>query len=156
MESAEDYPKVKRAVERFQKLYDSISGEDTVGWTPNTAKSGDSSAAAKKELSADELIKAANVYFDTITEKMLDLAKSWKASGKDLTNPTTAKEFLMEAATEANDAAEEKLEKDMEINMPSFRAAIDKHGSNPAVGQTLGMLQMKQQQELMAAGIPMQ
>ena len=51
---------------------------------------------------------------------MLDLAKSWKASGKDLTNPTTAKEFLMEAATEANDAAEEKLEKDMEINMPSF------------------------------------
>ena len=31
MESPEEYPKVKRAVERFQKLYESISGEDVVG-----------------------------------------------------------------------------------------------------------------------------
>ena len=31
-----EYPKVKRAVERFQKLYESISGEDVVGWTPKS------------------------------------------------------------------------------------------------------------------------
>ncbi|KAL7530257.1 hypothetical protein ACHAXR_003392 [Thalassiosira sp. AJA248-18] len=164
MDSPEDYPKVKRAVERFQKLYDSISGEETTGWTPNKAKngvakggeSGGGSAVARKDLSPDELIKASTIYFDTITEKMIEIAKSWKESGKDIKDPSISTQFHLEASTDASEAAEEKLEKDLGISMHDFRAAIDKHSKMPAVGQTLGMLQMKQQQELVAAGIPMQ
>lgn len=160
MAKPDEYPKVKRAVERFQKLYDSISGEETVGWTPNKGKGsqggeGDASAT-KKELTPDELIQASTVYFDTITEKMIEIAKSWTASGKDIKDPSISKEFQLEASTDANEAAEEKLSKELGISMHDFRAAIDKYSRMPAVGQTLGMLQIKQQQELMAAGIPMQ
>eukprot|EP00581_Thalassiosira_minuscula_P031063 CAMPEP_0183769264 /NCGR_PEP_ID=MMETSP0739-20130205/20909_1 /TAXON_ID=385413 /ORGANISM="Thalassiosira miniscula, Strain CCMP1093" /LENGTH=290 /DNA_ID=CAMNT_0026008815 /DNA_START=9 /DNA_END=881 /DNA_ORIENTATION=- len=160
MESPDVYPKVKRAVERFQKLYDSISGEETVGWTPkkgssSTDREDGASDGAKKDLSPDELIKAATLYFDAITEKMVELAKSWKAQGKDLTNPTVAKQYHIEASTDANEAGEEKMMKEMGIKMSDFRSAVDKHSRLPAVGQTLGMLQIKQQQELMAAGVPM-
>eukprot|EP00579_Thalassiosira_antarctica_P005116 CAMPEP_0201884936 /NCGR_PEP_ID=MMETSP0902-20130614/17634_1 /ASSEMBLY_ACC=CAM_ASM_000551 /TAXON_ID=420261 /ORGANISM="Thalassiosira antarctica, Strain CCMP982" /LENGTH=288 /DNA_ID=CAMNT_0048413955 /DNA_START=51 /DNA_END=917 /DNA_ORIENTATION=+ len=159
MERPGTYPKVKRAVERFQKLYDSISGDETFGWTPNKAKnSSDKEGTAmvvKKDLSSEELIKAATIYFDTITEEMVGIAKSWKESGKDLKDPQVSRQFQLEASTDANEAGEEKMMSEMGIQMSDFRSAIDKHSKNPAVGQTLGMLQIKQQQELMAAGVPM-
>lgn len=153
-----EYPKVKRAVERFQKLYESISGETVAGWRPG--KSGDATdetALAKpapKELGPEELVKAAHVYFEALTFKMLEMAKVYEAAGKDLKNPMVAQTYHMEAATDANEAAEEALSK-IGVAMNSFRTAIDKHSRIPAVGQTLGMLQMKQQQALQAAGIPM-
>jgi hypothetical protein len=59
----------------------------------------------------------------------------------------------MEFAGSANEAGEEALEKEG-ITLDTFRAAIEKHSSSPAVGRTLTMLQMKQQQELMALGVP--
>lgn len=156
MEEADKYPKVKRAVERFQKLYESISGEDVVGWTPSKGTNNSSGGgAAKKELSAEELIKAATLYFETLTEKMVDIAKEYVAAGKDLKDPKVSQQYQMEASSDANDAAEEKLKSEMDIVMSDFRAAVDKHSRVPAVGQTLGMLQIKQQQELMAAGVPM-
>eukprot|EP00584_Thalassiosira_punctigera_P000631 CAMPEP_0172527924 /NCGR_PEP_ID=MMETSP1067-20121228/2463_1 /TAXON_ID=265564 ORGANISM="Thalassiosira punctigera, Strain Tpunct2005C2" /NCGR_SAMPLE_ID=MMETSP1067 /ASSEMBLY_ACC=CAM_ASM_000444 /LENGTH=290 /DNA_ID=CAMNT_0013311751 /DNA_START=43 /DNA_END=915 /DNA_ORIENTATION=- len=158
MESPEEYPKVKRAVERFQKLYDSISGEETFGWTPNKAKKNDKAgkaSSAKRELTPDELMKAATMYFEEITRKMVEMAKEWKESGKNLSDPQVSKQFQMEASTDGNEAGEEKIMKEMGISMSEFRSAIDKHSRLPAVGQTLGMLQIKQQQELMAAGVPM-
>lgn len=155
MENPEDHPKVKRAVERFQKLYESISGEDVVGWTPKKAKSSPSGIAAKKELSPEELMKAATVYFEALTEKMVEIAKSWQESGKNLRDPEVSKQYQLEASTDANEAAEEKLKAELGITMADFRSAVDKHSRIPAVGQTLGMLQIKQQQELMAAGVPM-
>ena len=69
-----EYPKVKRAVERFQKLYESISGEDVVGWTPKSGhKAGGGGGSAqdckvRKELTPDELMTAAAVYFNAITK----------------------------------------------------------------------------------------
>lgn len=157
MEEPDKYPKVKRAVERFQKLYESISGEDVVGWTPSKGKhdSTDEGGATKRELSPEELIKAATLYFETLTEKMIEIAKEYMAAGKDLNEPQVSQQYQMEAASDANDAAEEKLKSEMDIVMSDFRAAVDKHSRVPAVGQTLGMLQIKQQQELMAAGVPM-
>jgi len=159
MEEAEKYPKVKRAVERFQKLYESISGEEVVGWTPSKGKNNNSTTGggggAKKELSAEELIKAATLYFETLTEKMVEIAKEYKAAGKDLKDPQVSQQYQMEASSDANDAAEEKLKSEMDIVMSDFRAAVDRHSRVPAVGQTLGMLQIQQQQELMAAGVPM-
>lgn len=154
MESPGVYPKVKRAVERFQKLFESISGEEVVGWTPNKAKNS-TSDVAKKDLSPEELMKAATIYFEAITEKMVDIAKSWQEEGKNLHDPEISKQFQLEASTDANEAGEEKLENELGITMGDFRRAVDKHSRIPAVGQTLGMLQMKQQQELMAAGVPM-
>ncbi|KAL7427664.1 hypothetical protein ACHAXM_000944 [Skeletonema potamos] len=155
MDEAEKYPKVKRAVERFQKLYESISGEEVVGWTPSKGKNNSNGGGAKKELSAEELIKAATLYFETLTEKMVEIAKEYKAAGKDLKDPQVSQQYQMEASSDANDAAEEKLKSEMDIVMSDFRAAVDRHSRVPAVGQTLGMLQIKQQQELMAAGVPM-
>ena len=155
MDNGDEYPKVKRAVERFQKLYESISGEDVVGWSPNKASSKKESDAPKKELSPEELIKAATMYFEAITVKMVELANEWKSNGKDLSNPEHMQQFQLEASTEANEAGEGKMEQELGITMSDFRSAIDKHSRVPAVGQTLGMLQMKQQQELMAAGVPM-
>lgn len=157
LETPEEYPKVKRAVERFQKLYDSISGESTCRWTPNKGKSSNDTegAVAKKDLSPDELMKAASVYFDEITKKMLEIHKTWKESGKDLSDPEISKQFQLEASTDANEAGEEKMMAEMGIRMSDFRVAVDKHSRIPAVGQTLGMLQIKQQQELMAGGVPM-
>ncbi|KAL7548403.1 hypothetical protein ACHAWF_011691 [Thalassiosira exigua] len=154
--SPEEHPKVVRAVERFQKLYDSISGEETTGWTPDKGNdAAEGGGGEKKELTPDELMKAATVYFDAITEKMIDVAESWKEEGKDLKDPRTVQQFHIEASTDANEAGEGALEEEMGVKMSDFRSAIDKHSRIPAVGQTLAMLQMKQQQELMAAGVPM-
>eukprot|EP00984_Skeletonema_dohrnii_P037415 scaffold39462_cov161-Skeletonema_dohrnii-CCMP3373.AAC.2 len=137
MEEGEKYPKVKRAVERFQKLYESISGEEVVGWTPNKGKTP-TAGGSKKELSAEELIKAATLYFETLTEKMVEIAKEYKAAGKDLKDPKVSQQYQMEASSDANDVAEEKLKSEMDIQMSDFRAAVDKHSRVPAVGQTLG------------------
>lgn len=158
MESPDEYPKVKRAVERFQKLYDSISGDVSCGWTPNKAKNSKDKATAvvaKRDLSPGELMEAATFYFEEITKVMIELSNSWRQSGKDLKDPQVARQFQLEASTDANEAGEEKMMNEMGIGMSDFRSAVDKHSSNPAVGQTLGMLQMKQQQDLMAAGVPM-
>ena len=60
---------------------------------------------------------------------------------------------MVEFASNANEAGEAALEKEG-ITLETFRAAIEKYSSSPEVGRTLTMLQMKQQQELMALGVP--
>ena len=153
----EENPKVKRAVERFQSLYESVSGVDCKGWYPGKGEDGKSDASGgriKKELTAEELIEAADLYFDKITETMVEIANTYKSQGKDLKDAKTSQEYQMEASTEANEVAEKALE-EKGISMSDFRSGIDKHSRTPSVGQTLGMLQLKQQQELMAAGVPM-
>jgi hypothetical protein len=164
MDSPEEYPKVKRAVERFQKLYESISGDDVVGWTPKSGhKAGGGvgvggsaqDCKVRKELTPDELMTAAAVYFNAITKSMIELAKAWRADGKNFDDPNVVTEFQLEASTDANEAGEGQLDSELGISMGDFRSAIDRHSRIPSVGQTLGLLQMKQQQELMAAGVPM-
>ena len=155
----EENPKVKRAVERFQSLYESVSGVECKGWYPGKGEDGKADASGgggskKKELTAEELIEAANLYFDKITETMVEIANTYKSQGKDLKDAKTSQEYQMEASTEANEVAEKALE-EKGISMSDFRSGIDKHSRTPSVGQTLGMLQLKQQQELMAAGVPM-
>eukprot|EP01082_Thalassiosira_pseudonana_P013277 g12071.t1 g12071 contig6:1158850-1159703(+) len=121
---------------------------------PKSGAAGGGNDVAKKELSPEELVKAATLFFETITEKMLEMAQAYKEEGKDLSNPQFAQQYHMEAATDANEVAEAKL-KESGVTMSEFRSAIDKHSRIPSIGQAIGMLQMKQQQELMAAGIPM-
>lgn len=150
--------KVKRAVERFQALYESVSGVDCKGWYPdkeNDAAADSNEGGEKKELTPEELVEAATLYFEKITETMIQIADSYKSQGKDLKDPQTSQQYQMEASSDANEVAEKALLDSKGIKMSEFRAGIDKHSRVPSVGQALGMLQMKQQQELMAAGIPM-
>lgn len=153
MGEGDKYPKVKRAVERFQALYESVAGVEVKGWTPNK-KTDTGGGGKKKELTPEELMEAATLYFDKITETMVEIANAYQSGGKDLKDPSISQQYQMEASSDANEVAEKALE-DMGISMSDFRSAIDKHSRIPSVGQTLGMLQLKQQQELMAAGIPM-
>ena len=59
----------------------------------------------------------------------------------------------LQFAQVANEAGEDALQS-MGISLNDFRGAIEKHSGDPEVGRTLTMLQMQQQQELMAMGVP--
>ena len=154
----EKYPKAKKAVERFQKLYENVTGEKVVGRRPGGGGGEDDKEAAKAieaavaDISEEKLLRAAEIYFDALTGAMASIVKRLKDEGKDLRNPSVAQQLQMEFAGSANEAGEEALEKEG-ITLDTFRAAIEKHSSSPAVGRTLTMLQMKQQQELMALGV---
>ena len=155
----EKYPKAKKAVERFQKLYENVTGEKVVGRRPGGGGGEDDKEAAKAieaavaDISEEKLLRAAEIYFDALTGAMAAIVKRLKDEGKDLRNPSVAQQLQMEFAGSANETGEEALEKEG-ITLDTFRAAIEKHSSSPAVGRTLTMLQMKQQQELMALGVP--
>mmetsp|Transcript_6786 Transcript_6786/g.12770 ORF Transcript_6786/g.12770 Transcript_6786/m.12770 type:complete len:280 (+) Transcript_6786:129-968(+) len=146
----DEYPAVKKSVERFQKLYENVTGEKTVGKRP-----GQSSAlqAEIEDVSKDQLLRAAGVYFDALTSAMGEIVVKFKMEGKDLMDPNVAQQLQMEFAGVANDSGEKALEM-IGISMDSFKAAIEKHSSDPEVGRSLAKLQMKQQQELMALGVP--
>ena len=159
LDEPEKYPKAKKAVERFQKLYENVTGEKVVGRRPGGAGGEDDKEAARAieaavaDISEEKLLRAAEIYFDALTGAMSSIVKRLKDEGKDLRNPSVAQQLQMEFAGSANEAGEEALEKEG-ITLDTFRAAIEKHSSSPAVGRTLTMLQMKQQQELMALGVP--
>lgn len=149
LENPEDYSGVKKSVERFQKLYENVTGDKTVGKRP-----GQSAVRAEiEDVTKDQLLRAAGVYFDALTSAMGEIVMKFKMEGKDLMDPSVAQELQMEFAGVANDSGEQALE-NIGISMDSFKAAIEKHSSDPEVGRALAMLQMKQQQELMALGVP--
>lgn len=149
LEDPDEYPAVKKSVERFQKLYENVTGEKTVGKRP-----GQSAVQADiEDVSKDQLLRAAGVYFDALTSTMGEIVVKFKMEGRDLMDPNVAQQLQMEFAGVANDAGEKALER-IGISMDSFKAAIEKHSSDPEVGRSLAMLQMKQQQELMALGVP--
>ena len=145
----DEYPSVKKAVERFQKLYENVTGEKVVGARPGGVN-------AKSEvvlsISKDQLLDVATKYFDALTAAMGEIVQEVKDDGRDLHNPVVAQEVQMKFAAVANDAGESALEKEG-VNTDSFKAAIEKYTSDPDVGRALAMLQMKQQQELMAFGL---
>lgn len=154
MAEPDKYPKVKKSVERFQKLYENVTGESVVGRRPGDSANSTTSIATKTEImSQEKLLGAAETYFDALTAAMAGIVNEYKAEGKDLRDPSVAQGLHMKFASVANDAGEEALQ-NMGISLDDFRASIETHSSNPEVGRMLSMLQMKQQQELMAMGVP--
>mmetsp|Transcript_16435 Transcript_16435/g.24852 ORF Transcript_16435/g.24852 Transcript_16435/m.24852 type:complete len:275 (+) Transcript_16435:146-970(+) len=143
MEDEERYPKAKRAVERFQKLYESVSGESVVGRRPGIQIE----TKHAKVLSSEETIEAATVYFGALSNAMKGLAEKFKAEGKNLQDPAVNQEFQMKFASLANEAGDEALEA-KGITTKDFQASIEKNATDPQVGRKLQMLQMQQQQEL--------
>ena len=153
-EGGEELVKVKKAVERFQKLYEQVSGEKVVGKLPGDESTGEAEEqAVVKNITKEQLIQAAKVYFDALTNTMGTIVAEAKAEGKDLHNPAVAQEMQVKFAESVNDAGEESLKAEG-LTTDDFKAAIEKYAADPVVGRTLQMLQMKQQQELMALGVP--
>mmetsp|Transcript_3026 Transcript_3026/g.2918 ORF Transcript_3026/g.2918 Transcript_3026/m.2918 type:complete len:284 (-) Transcript_3026:56-907(-) len=151
----EDYAQVVKSVERFQKLYENISGQTCVGRRPGDGKGSQNNndGLALIPLTQDQLIEAATIYFESLTAAMGDIVRQFKEMGKDLKDPAVAQQLQMKFASTANDAGEAALKTKAGCNLDSFKAAIEKYAQNPDVGRALAMLQMKQQQELMALGV---
>lgn len=150
MDKEEEFPKVKKAVERFQKLWENVSGESVVGMRPGQAAKA---MEAFEILSPGKTVEAAEIYFDSLTMAMKGLVEKFKDEGKDLNNPQYAQELHMQFASVANETGEDAL-KSMDITLAQFQKSIEANASNPMVGRSLAMLQMKQQQALMAMGVP--
>jgi len=151
LKNEDEYPKVKRSVERFQKLYENVSGAKVVGRQPgNNGKLQDNEEI--KCLTKEKLIESATIYFDALTSAMRTVALSYKNEGKNLRDPSVAQSLQMKFGAVANDAGEAALQ-ELGVTLDCFKASIEKHQENPDVGRVLVMLQMKQQQELVAVGV---
>jgi hypothetical protein len=152
LEKPEEHMKVKKAVERFQKLWENVSGESVVGQRPG--QTGESKESEPAELlSASRTIEAAEIYFEALTNAMGDMVQGFRQQGKDLREPSVAQELHMQFASVANDKGEEAL-KAMGITLAQFQKSIEANAQNPTVGRSLAMLQMKQQQTLQSMGVP--
>ena len=145
----ETYPKVKRSVERVQKLYENVSGESVT-----SDSTGSELNRNRGVVTQEKLLQAASKYFDALTDAMREIVATFKAQGMSLNDMAIAQQIHMQFAAVANDVGEDALSK-LDMNLDDFRSAIEKYSANPEVGRTLTMLQMKQQQELMAMGVPM-
>ena len=149
LDQEDEYPKVKKSVERFQKLWENVSGENVVG----KRKGGVQKEEEVVEiLPAEKTIEVAEVYFDALTTTMGDLAAKFKEDGKDLRDPQVAQQLQMEFSSLANDKGEEAL-KELGISQLQFQKSIEANASDPQVGRALAMLQMKQQQALASLGV---
>jgi hypothetical protein len=137
--------KVRMAVERLQKLWQTATGQAVVGWRPGTTVTH----ADEELLDADTTIRMASVYFDALSQAMRTVIASYKAQGKDLTNPAVAQALNMEFASAANDAGEAALSAHG-VSQSQFEASVKAHKNNATVTQALTMMQIQQGQEFSA------
>ncbi len=149
LEKEDEHPNVKKTVERFQKLYENVTGEKVVG----RRRGVEPENAVVEVITKEKLLECATVYFDALTNAMGNIVKKYKAEGKNFRDPMVAQKLQMEFASVANDAGESALENEG-VTLDVFKASIEKYQSDPEVGRSLAMLQMKQQQELAALGVP--
>ena len=148
----EKYPKVKTSVERFQRLWEGVSGESVVGKIPGNGTGGETKEDFEI-LSAEKTIEAAELYFFSLTNAMSELVESFKTQGKDLSQPSNAQDLHMQFAGVANEKGEEAL-KSIGVTTEQFQKSIEANAQDPNVGRSLAMLQMKQQRTLAAMGVP--
>eukprot|EP00529_Nitzschia_sp_RCC80_P030902 CAMPEP_0113481432 /NCGR_PEP_ID=MMETSP0014_2-20120614/22406_1 /TAXON_ID=2857 /ORGANISM="Nitzschia sp." /LENGTH=290 /DNA_ID=CAMNT_0000374929 /DNA_START=60 /DNA_END=932 /DNA_ORIENTATION=- /assembly_acc=CAM_ASM_000159 len=151
LEKEEEFPQVKKSFERFQKLWENISGERVVGKRPGGV--GAMEDEDFEILSAAKTIEAAEVYFDALTKAMGELVQQFKADGKDLRAPMVGQELQMEFSSVADDAGGDALGA-INVSRAQFQKSIEANAQDPQVGRSLAMLQMKQQQAMMAMGVP--
>ncbi|VEU33540.1 unnamed protein product [Pseudo-nitzschia multistriata] len=153
LEKADEYPKVKTSVERFQKLWENVSGESVVGMRKGGAKGPTKPEEPIEIMSAEKTIEVAEFYFDSLTNAMGELVDDFKKKEKNLRDPRVAQELQLAFSGVANDKGEEAL-KQLGVTQMQFQKSIEANASNPRVGRSLAMLQMKQQQALVAMGVP--
>jgi hypothetical protein len=141
---ADENQKVKQAVERFQKLYEQISGETVVGRRPGVAVE----VKEAKILTGEKTIEAATVYFGALSDAMKGIVDEFKAEGKNLSDPAVTQELQIKFGSIANSAGDACLAK-IGLTLRDFQASVEANSSNPEVARSLAMLQMQQQKEMM-------
>lgn len=146
LENEEEHSKVKRAVERFQKLWENATGDEVVGWRPGKDASN---RTPTETLNPERTIEVAEKYFSALTNNMRSIVNQYKEQGKNLQDQNVQQQLNLDFAQTANDAGEKALLSEG-VTMNQFEASIKSHSNNPTVGRALGMLQMKQQQDLMS------
>lgn len=149
LDKEDEYPKVKKSVERFQKLWENISGENVVGMKKGGVKTEPEKVQI---LSGEKTIEAAEVYFDTLTNAMSELVLQYKIDGKNLRDPKVAMSLQNLFSDVANDKGEEALA-GIGITYIQFQKSIEANASSSQVARSLAMLQMKQQQALASLGV---
>jgi len=154
LDAPDQYPDARKSVERFQKLWQNVSGENVVGKRPGKDAAGTLIEEEKLEvLKPDKLIEAAEVYFSSLTDAMRVIIQKYTDEGRDMNTPQTAQALQMEFASVANDAGSEALEK-FGCTLAQFQKSVEANATIPSVGRALQMIQMKQQQEMMEMGLP--
>jgi len=150
-EQPNSYPKAVKSVERFQKLWENLTGESVIGKRPGQSTSRSAPEPPMEILSPEKVVEAAEIYFGALTKTMENLVNKLKAEGKNPQDLAVAKELQMEFSAVANDKGEEALQT-LGIKLNQFQKSIEANAQNPTVARSLAMLQMKQQQELAALG----
>lgn len=153
LDKEDEYPKVRKSVERFQKLWENVSGENVIGRRPGGKSLGNHEEEKFELLTAAKTIEVAEVYFDALTNAMADLVDDYKSEGRNLRDPSVAQDLQMDFSTVANEKGEEALN-GMGVGLSQFQKSIEANASNPQVGRSLAMMQMKQQQAMMSMGVP--
>jgi len=164
LQDEDKYPKVKKSVERFQTLYETITKEKVVGRRPGDGKGSkaltDSAQGEEPEemtpvitMTKELTLEAASSYFDALTSTMGYIVQRFKEENRDFNDPIVVQQLQLQFAAVANEAGEEALTR-IGVTMTSFREGIEKHQNDPTVGRALAMLQMKQQQDFMDMGLP--
>ena len=137
--------KVKNAVERLQRLWQTTTGESVVGWRPGALQ------VQEDVLGPAETIEAAKCYYDAMTEAIKTVVTDFKSAGKDMKDPSVQQQLNLEIAQATAPAAEAGLKK-LGVSQNQFEASVKANASSPQVAQALGVLQMEQQRELQGIG----
>lgn len=145
LEDEDKFPKVKVSVERFQKFWESTTGQKVAGWRKGQAPKAEE--APVEPLSPERTIEAAEKYFAGITDAMRKLVGEYKEAGKDLQQPAVQNALNMDFANKADSAGTDALEA-AGVTMAQFQASVKAHSQNENVGRAMVMMQTKQQQEL--------
>jgi hypothetical protein len=150
LDQPEKYPEARKSVERFQKLWENVSGESVVGKRPG--KAVEETKEPLELMAPERLIEVAEVYFDALSDAMRELVTRYKEEGKDMSSPVVAQRLTLEFSSVANDVGAEALEREG-CTLQQFQKSIETHANKPEVGRALATLQMKQQQEFMSLGL---
>jgi hypothetical protein len=146
LEQEHEYPKARRAVERFQQLWSSVTDDDVVGWRPSGVKK------QKVEiLTTAVTIQCAVAYFAALTDAMKTLFAKYKTEGKDMKNQAVLQELNIEFAHMTDDVGEETLAS-LGATVKQFEASVKAHTDDPEVGRALAELQMQQQRDFANLG----
>jgi len=136
LDNAEEFPKVKRSVERFQVLYENVTGL-------KVPRRGGGGSETIECMSKVDTMESAKVYFEALTNVVRQVAQKYEREGLNFADPAVAQKFQMEFSSCANDVGEEALKK-KGATLDSFQASIMKHQDDPAVGRLLESLKNKQ------------
>ena len=174
--------KVQKAVERFQSLFAHFTGnrefigkrpthqtstgasttttlpptanstERTYPTAPNVMTEMDDIDTDPTPLSAEELIMAAQAFFNAATMAAKMVTDNAKANGVDLTDPVEARGLVSELGQVTESLTEEALES-FGLTTATFQETIAAQAQNPKIGRALMIVQHQHTMALQAMGL---